>query len=240
VRLLVRVLIICVLIIAFVALLLGESISFRQCIQQTYNQNQTNTVKNEFEKNRAALFHCGADFVHKYRDEVTAAATVILALSTLFLWLATGDLVKGSERTARRQLRAYVGIESGHMNLEISNGGIEAQVTLRIKNFGQTPAYEVRGHGGVAIAAKFSASLQEKEGPIAGQNAVFPQSSQRALFGGHLEIPPGSDPIGIFAFGHFSYKDAFGHRQRTNFRYTARALAGETELVPCEEGNEAT
>jgi hypothetical protein len=62
-------------------------------------------------------------------DAVTAAGTIaiafltfVLALGTLFLWLATRRLVKGSESTAERQLRAYVSLNNmkylSHLNPE--------------------------------------------------------------------------------------------------------------------------
>jgi hypothetical protein len=48
-------------------------------------------------------------------EAVTAAGTtalafltLVLAVGTFFLWLATRRLVRGSEKTARAQLRAYV------------------------------------------------------------------------------------------------------------------------------------
>lgn len=41
-------------------------------------------------------------------DRTIAAFTIVLAFSTIFLWLSTRRLVIGSEETAKRQLRAYL------------------------------------------------------------------------------------------------------------------------------------
>jgi hypothetical protein len=79
-------------------------------------------------------------------EEVTAAGTValafltlILALGTFFLWLATRRLVWGSEKTAEHQLRAYIFPE--HVSVVAIT--YDPQVTLIFKNCGQTPAYDV-------------------------------------------------------------------------------------------------
>lgn len=78
-------------------------------------------------------------------EDVTAAGTValafltlVLALGTFFLWLATRRLVKDSKKTAERQLRAYVFIEEGSIVLN-QFGFWNIQITFR--NFGKTPAY---------------------------------------------------------------------------------------------------
>src|SRR5258706_6905725 len=71
-----------------------------------------------------------------------AAFTVILAFATAFLWGATRQLVKGADDTAKRQLRAYVFVDSVNVaNVVEGSGPPESRVI--IKNFGQTPAYQV-------------------------------------------------------------------------------------------------
>lgn len=64
---------------------------------------------------------------------------ILLAFFTLGLWMATAQLVRGSERTAKRQLRAYVGVERAPVEPQV--GAIK--IALEIKNTGQTPAYQV-------------------------------------------------------------------------------------------------
>lgn len=78
---------------------------------------------------------------------ITAAGTValafltlVLAAGTLFLWLATRRLVRGSEKTAERQLRAY--IFSDHAKI-IGFNTPHPLVIAAFKNSGQTPAYNV-------------------------------------------------------------------------------------------------
>ena len=88
-------------------------------------------------------------------ERTIAVFTVLLFVATFLLWKATRDLVRSAEKTAERQMRAYLGIEkievspSAYMNPIVIKDrtipGITADNTLKIsvKNFGQTPAKSV-------------------------------------------------------------------------------------------------
>jgi hypothetical protein len=229
---------------------LQGSQTFKSCIQQDLTQASENKSENDFSAfvARANLFrNCLGDFVRDKKDETLVAFTVILAFSTILLWVATRDLVSSAERTAKSQLRAYVGIASGHLSIEIVDGKIKPSVTIRIRNFGQTPAYEVRSKGSITLARKFSHALNNRLISVSGKNAIFPQSSQRILLSQDFNDPAGEGPLDTFVFGYITYRDAFGHLRRTNFRFTCRADTVPQDpgplranLAPCEEGNEAT
>ena len=73
-------------------------------------------------------------------DTLLAIFTIVLAISTLGLWLATRDLVKDSKGAAERQLRAYVYVGPGNSDLEKNPGGsFTFTVTPSEKIFGTTP-----------------------------------------------------------------------------------------------------
>jgi hypothetical protein len=74
----------------------------------------------------------------------------LLALATFLLWLATRELVKGSDKTAERQLRAYVSIKDIEVEQryfasgDSANEQIERQphslrLNALLENTGQTP-----------------------------------------------------------------------------------------------------
>jgi hypothetical protein len=82
-------------------------------------------------------------------EAVTAAATVVitvlaltLAGGTLGLWFATRRLVKGAEETAKHQLRAYVFVLNGRVDLRKwgNTDDFCCRFVVELKNFGQTPA----------------------------------------------------------------------------------------------------
>lgn len=66
----------------------------------------------------------------------------LLSIVTFMLWGATVGLVRGADRTAERQLRAYIDIKSAKVeNFEI---GEEPEIRVHLQNVGQTPAKNVR------------------------------------------------------------------------------------------------
>ena len=74
----------------------------------------------------------------KVTDTLIVAFTAALFFATWLLWSATKSLVVGAERTAERQLRAYVYFKETKVDFAAR------KVAYRIDNFGQTPAHKVR------------------------------------------------------------------------------------------------
>jgi hypothetical protein len=110
-------------------------------------------------KSASAHWDCLGPFTHENHGPITAIFTVLLGLATIFLWLATRDLVDNAERTSQRQLRAYVfpdtvdAYDKGNLPGVARNEALEGYVVIHTttKNSGQTPAYEVIHWGGIAV-----------------------------------------------------------------------------------------
>lgn len=169
---------------------------------------------------------------------------IILAVATVLLWIATRDLVRGAEKTAERQLRAYIGIKEGHMAIKDGN---KLSGIIVMKNSGQTPAYNVKAW---CITGVF-----EPNEPIS-----FRQAETKVMYGDigckgsiHLTIsskvyPPEkiasikSKTHPTFAWGRVTYRDVFMKDWETEFRVTMGNEVGTDRwgLRPCEEGNKST
>jgi hypothetical protein len=154
-----------------------------------------------------------------------SAFTVILALATIFLWSATRNLVRGAEKTAERQLRAYVALEGGSIAHATVENGAGFHVTVRLKNFGLTPAYS------------FTTWIMPPE-ILAPDALPFTSSRPISERTGTSIIGPGSDAWinwyagfgdkdlddirsgirSIFIWGGADYTDAFGKRRYFIFR----------------------
>ena len=160
--------------------------------------------------------------------------------------------------TAERQLRAYILVEGSVVtNIvegELSGNGVPiALVTL--KNFGLTPAHEVRSVSGFAFDnypipdQKITVSDADFERA----NSVSPlapnqiHTSRMIYAKGILEdstkaaIRDGNAVI--YLYGEVRYVDAFGHRRVTKYRHMMGGPVGVTpggSLVACEKGNEFT
>ncbi len=76
----------------------------------------------------------------------------LLVLFTFTLWWATQRLVRGSEETAERQLRAYVFGTYHSVNVTADAKGTPFKVMIQyeVRNYGQTPAHRIRNAAYVA------------------------------------------------------------------------------------------
>jgi hypothetical protein len=87
----------------------------------------------------------------KYGEWLIFLATVALFFATAALVWATWLLASGAERTAQRQLRAYVHVTEAR--LQQASVGAHPTVHASIKNAGQTPAYNVSISSFVVVAS---------------------------------------------------------------------------------------
>jgi hypothetical protein len=99
--------------------------------------------------------HSSPEWWIVYITGALAVITLALALYTAKLWRSTGKLVRGSEDTARRQLRAYVSINPKSMGFSLVKplSLSEQPVLMRclIKNHGQTPANKINHRFDIAV-----------------------------------------------------------------------------------------
>jgi hypothetical protein len=147
----------------------------------------------------------------------------LLAIATFGLWSATWRLVRGADRTAERQLRAYVG--AFDFSFSYSGAG-SFSVTVKVKNFGDTPAANFRTSFRLNYvpAPVSTVPLHEPDWVSAGVSLLPGEESITIC---ELNVGPGSLPSvvsGQFAIclsGYIDYRDAFGHDRRTIIRRIA-------------------
>lgn len=183
---------------------------------------------------------------------VIAFFTVVLALATALLFLssekvaeaakesaeATQKAVELSDRTAERQLRAYIGIKPTILhNLRPTHA---TAIAFNVINFGQTPAYNLR-QAALAFIVPFPLPKNfpfpslEAIAPV--QNTLNPQDSVEGLAGLESgkpftvseieEIVEGSSKR-LTVFGIVKYRDAFKHERTIKFCFS---LAGTPNRV---------
>jgi hypothetical protein len=166
---------------------------------------------------------------------------------------AAHEQTKAAQESSRAQLRAYV-LTSRSVVRNIDGTGMpEAHVT--IKNSGQTPAYHVISVSGFAIdrypsppTLNLVISDREFSNPSLSREVLGPgDTSISAVPAARLLTAPEraslADGTGIvYAYGEIRYRDAFGRKQCTKYRYMMGGPVGirGDQMAACEEGNEAT
>jgi len=182
---------------------------------------------------------------------ITALATLIIGLFTWQLFNATGELRrstdnlwKAGERHSERELRAYVGIDSIELDCpslmfpeetytpQPTNPGVVYANFSRIKirNFGQTPAYKTEVWAGWAGARPFPANLsQDFKFEVRADTGVTVSNQilhQKQMHVAKIAIPDirflyraEAQTESIFLYGYIDYEDGFKRRWRTHFCY---------------------
>jgi hypothetical protein len=136
------------------------------------------------------------------------------------LWMATVGLVKGADRTAERQLRAYISVEPAHFDFKRgTNKAILCVARFKIKNSGQTPAYNVRIDtdfrvapwpltGDLATLQKNAIQFNRSIGP----NDFVPGGAEKGQ-----NIANAGPTDRLYLLGRISYRDAFEKERETWF-----------------------
>jgi hypothetical protein len=184
-------------------------------------------------------------------ERVIAIFTVILGVATWRLWRVTGKLVEGAEETAQRQLRAYVGIDSIELDCPslktIQEDRYVPQTTgpgtafkdftrVKIRNYGQTPAYQTELWAGwVGLEPFLAPPPPDYDFTIPPKDRIIPMVnvvvSRQTLHRDQMDITKTAIPDirflyratakqGMaFYYGRIDYEDSFGRRWRTHFCY---------------------
>jgi hypothetical protein len=233
-------------------LVVGSSQTFQSCIGEHYHHEPSET----FQKGVAQFLvmlkvgsGCTGEFVHKNAESIIALFTVILGIATWLLWRATKKLVEGAEATAKRQLRAYVLA----LDARVYDFGITEiiEVQCRIKNYGQTPAYDVVGWMGATLndfpnptdLGRPPADLGLSRAVIGPQGrTVFRAQVSRLLTGLEFQkIRSGASTI--YVFGEVTYRDVFNDKWTSHFRFMYGGAGGENrkgKVSTCQDGNYET
>lgn len=164
-------------------------------------------------------------------DDPIALFTIVLSIATIglfgatfYLWRATTDLVRGADETARRQLRAYIGVESADLTGFRINQPISGN--LNIKNFGSTPGLHCSTRMEVAVIpfAEYENVYIVTDGMKEVTTTIWPSGIKVSRIDMRSTLTPmmmrdlsGGNKI-ICAIGRIDYIDVFGTKRWTTFK----------------------
>lgn len=191
-------------------------------------------------------------------DKIIAIATVVYAGVTIVMFLAIKSQAKAAHRQAglmediaQRQLRAYICVSRSQ--LKIGRGTLEAQID--IKNYGQTPAYEVRHWINKWIERHpLTVDLPEPPGTFQMSKSIIGPNDFHIMAGSWdipVDLAIGSAQATVYIYGKVVYKDAFGVERHTNYRlmhggpeptgFGTKELVGKATVLlrPDTKGNDA-
>ena len=148
---------------------------------------------------------------------------------------------------AERQLRAYVSVATAEIH--DLTAGFTPRAHLVVRNSGQTPAYDLIGISGMAMAVSWDALTPPSSEPIevtatslaAGAPTDQFISAPRPLKAGEREaLIDGSKTLWVY--GKMRYRDTFKVERITEYRFQVGGKAGLSgnRMAICPEGNRET
>jgi hypothetical protein len=188
-------------------------------------------------------------FIREYNAEIVTISTAIMAIFTFALFLSTHLLWKSGKEHSERELRAYVFVDNALINRIGINDHIEAVV--RIRNGGQTPAYNFNSRSAVWIddcpSYRFPVEEWKPSTISLGPESVRdlrPNSQNVVTREQWDKIKVGE--LAIYVAGEIQYTDIFGRQHVTKHRgfflnYRQNwSLDGDLPIRPSEDGNGST
>lgn len=144
--------------------------------------------------------------------------------------------------TAYRQLRAYVCEQVDISNLHQGADHISAPVTIR--NFGVTPAYDVRFWAQLRLMTNHEAAtfLFEPPADAAAQPPMVVNPEGTYTGGAFIATTPEDRQNAnksLYLWGEITYRDAFGQRHMAKFRFVHMNRYGTQIWQYCAQGNES-
>jgi len=187
-------------------------------------------------------------FLYRALEDPVATLTGFLAVATVALFVATFGLyaaavaqgadakeaVAVARETSKTQLRAYISVFDAVFRPD--NGNIK--LSVKVKNFGQTPAYRVQTCIQLAYGPADADSYDELDNfgstSILGPTAEIELSGLMPLDKDQLTRLIGQQSR-IFVSGIVVYRDAFGDERFFKFK----ARSGAPEMVTLQDGRAA-
>lgn len=191
--------------------------------------------------------------------QIQITTFIIIGVSVL-QFLALLATWKVMRQTAKKQLRAYIGVSEGTKEIvTLKSGTFEfLEIVLHPVNYGKIPARNVRFFYKADLLPKtldknfdFSAELIKSEGTVSlfpTQDGAMPCRT-RGFTGAEIQeiYTPMGGPRRLFVYGHIIYNDGFVDDRETKFCYTiywrhpdAETTAEKPDFYCYKTHNEAT
>jgi hypothetical protein len=240
-------LLVLIVLLLFAAVTTSWSPSSGESYCQSYYSAENETGKKQPSDFWEATFCEPVSFFTAVIMAFTGILAVVAILQTLSLH-ASNQLARRTattlESTSQAELRAYVGIEEA--SIKDFTHGKTPRVQFKIKNFGQTPAYDVTIWNDFKLMRMTDAMFA----PCAVRPTHAPNPGQWYFVDSRADDPLTGDDIinfehelaRLYLYGEIRYADAFGRGQTTAFRleYGKRHTIAGKGMGLSDEGNHAT
>jgi hypothetical protein len=222
---------------AAIAFAVRDSSAFQECMADPGHQTgaqQYNKGTSEFVRTLIPRIHIGWRCTWHSLDKngagITAVLTLVLAVSTVLLWMSTRDLARGAERALTELERPFVYVEVLTPGLVISgvNAGFAGSLQAICANYGRTPAdlweledqivFLPKGGFPEPMVPKANPPRQMPPGAISAPAKPYPfDINLRGWLNMDQLAELGQGRGSVFLIGYVRYLDIFNRRHITGF-----------------------
>jgi hypothetical protein len=237
-----------IVVVASVAFFSYSTGSVQNCIDKRakHYQERSGSEKppgNLFRTNATVI--CIGHLLEAYSGALSALAALSVSVLTIALVqighrqaehsrVAAASAVRGVEivrDSAQRELRAYLTVHAGTIDLQINTMNRRFEAHPLVHNSGQTPAYNVRfriGFGMLPLPLPPTMDLfLGPDDPNTGDRFTLPSKGNHNLFVSaprmysdeEVRQVNALDGNALYVYGQIAYEDIFRREWRTNFSY---------------------
>lgn len=184
-------------------------------------------------------------FLQTYEHELIAGFTIVLAFSTVFLWLSTrrlwkvtNDTLEHAERTTKSELRAYIGVEPRGVTRLVDQDNLLGHI--KIRNFGRIPAKNISifvltdyHSDPTKMVFKIGQLYETKTALQPRAEMILSAASVVSIDFIDVTEDGNADYVGcIFVYGKVTYTDEFNTSGWTEFchRYPCEMMEGDSRI----------
>jgi hypothetical protein len=225
-----------------------NSETFRTCIENYQYKAAQRTLPKQISDVPIPFgvrVNCWGTYIRETAEGITAVFTIILAGSTIALWLSTKRLwrvtdesLRHAEKTTQRQLRAYIGVEPRGVKRIAGQDRLLGHFAIR--NFGRIPAKNISMYtltdyyaDPTKMVFKVSQIYQSKTTLPPRAEMVFGAASSVGIDDIDIIEDGSADYVGfIFVYGKVTYTDEFNTDGWTEFchRYPVEMMDGDSRI----------
>lgn len=216
-----------VVLVSFV----GSALPVRaQVPQQRVAAQSTNQNTNQIERPRSLWIPTNPT---EFFTLWVAAFTLVLAASTVGLWIVTWLSGRAQSRDTRILQRAYVTVDG--LGAVLNSVGM-SRAELTIKNVGRLPAYEVEWFINYAMDSdgrRANFPIDTTVTPFYGKNILPPFTEMKRSKDCRLsaaEVQGFERTLTFYVWGEVRYLDGFGNRRFTRFCHRYPRGSGQARL----------
>ena len=208
-------------------------------------ERQGDAMQKGLERTDKVIENMDAQLVHMELQHVTNQGQIMIAATAAEASERSAKAAENSVNVARQSMiyaqRAYVMVEGGSVRIVENN----ALFSLKIVNFGNTPANDVRIFAVAEVRPSPPPVIDMRSATWTMAGVVAPHAEVKRFVATKEDIRPAQSDLmekgklGLYVWGAIEYRDVFPDSDPHQTKFSFSQRFGSTDIGPCDSNNEA-